>query len=214
MSADPEYGYLALSRDYGGIVTFPDGRKEFFGEHAKAVSTWQKWVEENALGEAQRKAQNERQAFIESCQIQEERLKQSGLLTPDRILKRVLDGDGNYLGEAAGEGGFETIVEKAALAKFPEPHREGVAAEAGGQVTQQVVWAVGLYLNETCEQLPAIWNWKFGFPIEDALKILNDLAGKGWRIVSVSEDRGLYKGATNQTDSAVTTVRYLLARDS
>jgi hypothetical protein len=207
-----EYGYLALRRDYGGVFTLPDGKKEFFDQQAEAEASRQKWIAEKVLPNAERKVEEKRRVFAEGCRVQEERLKQPGLLTSDRILQNVLDADGTYLGEATAED-FLAIVEKAALKKFPDPIHELLASGATGAVEKQVVWAAGLYLGGTFESLPAIWTWNFGLPIEDALRILNDLAAEGWRVVSVSEDRGIYRGATNQTDSAVTTVRYLLARE-
>jgi hypothetical protein len=55
--------------------------------------------------------------------------------------------------------------------------------------------------------------WDFGLPMEGILSVLNDLAIDGWSVAHVSEDRGVFRGQTNATDSAVTKARYLLVRN-
>lgn len=210
-SGGHQYGYLALKRNYGGLITFPGGDQKAFDTHEEAEASWQKWVEEKGLPEATRKAEEKRRAFIEGAQVTEERVKQPGLLSADKVFKRVHDAEGNYLGDAT-DAEFEVIVENAAIEKFPAPKQHTVAEELGAEVKKLVAWAVALYLDGERRERPAIWRWDFGFPIEDTLAILNELAAEGWEIVNVSEDRGIYKGVTNLTDSAVTTVRYLLVR--
>lgn len=212
-SGNEQYGYLAFERVHGGIVTLPDEEPQLFEDYAEAGRAWQKWVQEVALPKAQQKVDEDRQAFIEGCELRERKIKEPGLLTPDRIVEEAHDADGRSLGNVA-QGGFDAVVEEAAREKFPDPdvHNLPYGDQVGNK--QIVVWAVGLYLNGEHKRLPAFTNWEFGFPIDGALKILNQLAAEGWSVANVSEDRGIYKGQTNQTDSWVTKARYLLTRSS
>jgi hypothetical protein len=211
-SGSMRYGYLAFERVHGGIVTLPDEEPQLFEDYAEAERAWHKWVQETGLPKAKQKVSEERKAFSEGCRVHERKIKEPGLLTPDRIIRELHDADGSSLGNVA-QGGFDAAVEAAALKKFPEPHAGNLpyGDRVGNQ--QVVVWAVGLYLDGKYKRLPAFTNWTFGFPIDGALEILNQLTAEGWSVAHVSEDRGIYKGQTNQTDSAVTKTRYLLTRN-
>jgi len=207
-----QYGYLAISRAHGGLLKFPDGEHQLFEDHEKAVEAWHEWVADNLLRKAVEQVRQERKAFIDGCTWDERKIKQPGLLTPDSVVRYVLDPDGKVIGDPDSVD-FNEIVEEKALEKFPEPDVGGAAFKSGSGVEQVVIWTVGLYTDGKYRQLPAFSSWSFGLPIEGVLAILNELAKKGWSVVHVSEDRGLYAGITNQTDSAVTTARYLLTRN-
>jgi hypothetical protein len=213
MTVTRQYGYLALERVHGGLATMPNGEKRFFENPSEADQARVEWAAENALAEATRKQAEERQAFVEGCEVKEERVKQTGLLQPDIVHKRVLSPSGEYLGDPTQKE-FTEIVEAAADEKFPEPTAAGLAFGLEGGVEKIVIWASSLFLDGERKRLPAFQSWSFGLPIEGVLEVLNEIAADGWYVVQVSEDRGLYAGTTNRTDSAVTTARYLLARDS
>ena len=212
-SSGEQYGYLAFERVHGRMVTLPNEAPQIFEDHAEADRMWSKWVQEVGLPAAKQEASEKRAAFIKGCKVHERKIKEPGLLTPDRIIREAHDADGNPLGNITQKD-FDSVVEAAALSRFPEPH--GDNHSYGDQVgnKQIVVWAVGLYSNGEYKRLPALTHWAFGFPIDGALRILNQLAAEGWSVAHVSEDRGLYRGQTNQTDSAVTKTRYLLMRSS
>jgi hypothetical protein len=190
----------------------PDGRKEVFETYPEAVKARQEWVEKNSLAAAKQKAEEERQAFVADCAVEEERIKQPGLLNPDLVRKKVVGPGGEYLGDPSKKG-REEIIAEAARERFPEPTTGGLVNSLEGGVEKVVVWAPSLYLDEGPKELPAFHTWKFGLPIEDVMRVLNEIAAEGWYVVQVSEDRGIYSGETNQTASAVTTARYLLAKD-
>jgi hypothetical protein len=191
----------------------PDGEKQSFETYARAVQARQEWIEKNSLAAAKKHADEEREAFIAGCTVQEERIKQPGLLNPDLIRKWVVTPDGKILGDAPVSG-REKVIAEAAEEKFPEPTVGSLLNSLAGGVEKIVVWAASLYLDGQPKELPAFSTWSFGLPIEDVLRVLNEIAAEGWYVVQVSEDRGIYAGETNQTASAVTTARYLLARDS
>ncbi len=75
-------------------------------------------------------------------------------------------------------------------------------------------WSAAVF--EEGQRRDLAWSariWPYGFPIEKVLQELNRLKGEGWRLLQVSEDRGLYAGQDAQTESGVVTARYLLTRD-
>lgn len=206
-----QYGYLALQRVHGGIATMPDGDKQYFESYEAAATAHQEWITENRLGEEKAKVAEERREFIEGCKVEEERIKQPGMLSPDLIKKKVLGPEGEILGDPTQQE-FDTIVDLAASQRFPEPNAFGLGQTLDGGVEKIVVWAASLYLDGEPKQLPAFSSWDFGLPIEGVLAVLNQIATDGWRVVHVSEDRGVYAGITNRTDASVTKARYLLAR--
>jgi hypothetical protein len=55
-------------------------------------------------------------------------------------------------------------------------------------------------------------GWGSGFPETEVLTALNQLAGDGWRVISVSEDTGAYIAQNAIAESAPIAVRYLLER--
>lgn len=207
------YGYLALQRVHGGIATMPDGEKQYFESYGAAATARKEWIAENRLEEEKTKVAAERREFIEGCKVEEERIKQPGLLSPDLIKKKALGPQGENLGDPTQQE-FAAIVEQAASKRFPEPTALGLSNSLDGEVEKIVVWAASLYLGDEPEQLPAFPSWDFGLPIEGVLEVLNRIAADGWRVVHVSEDRGVYAGITNRTDASVTKARYLLARDA
>jgi hypothetical protein len=55
--------------------------------------------------------------------------------------------------------------------------------------------------------------WTQGFPAAAVAAALNQLGTEGWRVLHVSEDRGLYSGPHANSDAFVTRARYLLGRE-
>ena len=67
--------------------------------------------------------------------------------------------------------------------------------------------------EQTDVELDAI-VWTQGFPAAAVAAALNQLGTEGWRVLHVSEDRGLYSGPHANSDAFVTRARYLLRRES
>ena len=214
--AQREYGYLALRRVKGGTVKFPDGSSEVFDEYELAKSAWEKWVKENLLPAAIEEARRKRREFIDGCTVREKRTPRSGFMNPDLVQEEVVAPSGETIHVAQTRGGDHSgRIASAAQGQFPDPNLNAVVQENGGYtpVKEIVVWAAGFYAGDEYKPLPAFRYWDFGLPMEGILSVLNDLATEGWSVVHVSEDRGIYAGATNHTDSSVTTSRYLLVRE-
>ena len=63
------------------------------------------------------------------------------------------------------------------------------------ETSKERIW-VGAFLDGESE-IPVLekgQKWAYGFPIAEALGILNKLSREGWDVMQVSEDRGLYTG--------------------
>jgi hypothetical protein len=212
VNAVHEYGYLAVMRVKGGVVKYPDGESQLFTNHGEAVSACSAWIEKNELPEAIEKTEQLREAFLDGCTIHQRRIKQGGLLTPDLVKLEILDPDERKIAEVDQGDDTNEHLHRLAEDRYPEPTVSGLTPNSNAKTEEVVVWAVGLYANGEHKSLPPITTWNFGLPIEGVLEILNELARDGWTVSQVSEDRGLYRGLTNQTDSSVTTARYMLVR--
>lgn len=57
------------------------------------------------------------------------------------------------------------------------------------------------------------WSW-WGVPASQVAAVLDALASEGWSLVHVSEDKGLFSGATAGFESYPARIRYLLRRQS
>jgi hypothetical protein len=57
-------------------------------------------------------------------------------------------------------------------------------------------------------------GWGAGFPEADLVVVLNRLSQSGRRVISVSEDNGVYPGRDSRSESKPVAIRYLLERDA
>jgi hypothetical protein len=111
----------------------------------------------------------------------------------------------------------EEYVAEAFSAENPPP---GVAAQFASwrdtiQIAELRTWAGRLFdRNENLPVDMGLPSSQFGYPIREALSCLDRLSADGWRIVHVSEDRGIYPENDPSGESGVTTVRYLLSRST
>lgn len=89
---------------------------------------------------------------------------------------------------------------------FTEWRKEASATEERGW---QAVWfGAG---GEQTLQFPSLAS-RFGVPAEAMVSALNRYSAEGWRLVNVSEDRGVYRGADTFDEAYVSRIRYLLTR--
>jgi hypothetical protein len=211
MGRKVEYGFFALARAKGGIFRKADGSTESFEHREEAVRARDAWLTNEELPKAVSAVRRSRAQFSEDCTVQERRVKQSGFLNPDLVFRDLHGPDGEVIAQGIGDDATAQIA-TAAERCFPNPTISNLPASAEYIVKDQVIWHASLFLNGEAKRLPAFETWIYGFPIEGVLTVLNDLAADGWSVVQASEDRGIYVGATNQTDSAVTRARYLLVR--
>lgn len=75
-------------------------------------------------------------------------------------------------------------------------------------------WTAGLVEGdrETEIEIGVPQTWPCGMPAREIVQQLDVLAADGWKLINVSEDRGIYRGEDARTDSSPTTIRYLLQR--
>jgi hypothetical protein len=212
MTHELEYGYFAIMRVKGGVFHKADGTTETFEDYNKAINARKEWLEKEHLPKVLEATREAREKFRSECTIHERRVKQQGFLNPDRVYSDICGPDGRVLGQVVGDN-QATQIEEYAAEHHPDPTLESVAADQEAKVTEKVMWAAATYLGGQYKRLPAFEDWAFGLPLEKILSILNNLASEGWSVAQVSEDRGIYAGTTNATDSAVTKARYLLVRE-
>jgi hypothetical protein len=102
--------------------------------------------------------------------------------------------------------------------RLSEEDRAGIAFAAWIKTVkreQTVRTWVGGFVEDGVEStvdLGQPTQWASGIPAKEITLHLNRLARNAWRIIHVSEDRGIYVGRDANNDSAPTTIRYLLQR--
>jgi hypothetical protein len=211
MNHELEYGYFAIMRVKGGVFHTADGTTETFEDYNKAINARKEWLEKEHLPKVLEATREAREKFRSECTIHPRRVKQQGFMNPDRMYSEICGPDGAVLGQVTGAN-HAAQIEKYAAERHPDPTPQSVTANEETKVTEKVMWAAATYLGGQYKRLPAFEDWAFGLPLEKILSVLNDLASEGWSVAQASEDRGIYAGATNATDSAVTKARYLLVR--
>jgi len=73
----------------------------------------------------------------------------------------------------------------------------------------------GMFFSGAGEEeiaLNGVIGWENGFPEVDVVAALNRLCRFGWRVISVSEDNGVYEGRDGDPESKPVALRYLLER--
>lgn len=205
-----EYGYFAIGRPPRGVLTYPDGSKQLFEDQTEAKQAWERHVETHLLATERAAVERRRAEFAVGCEVRIRKVRPQGFFSVTEIYRDLVDPEGKFLSPADED--VDAQVAEIALEKIPDPSLELVAEKADGGVRPVVVWSATLYLNGKRERLPACDVWEYGFPVDHVIGVLNRLATDGWSVSHVSEDRGVYRGVTNHTDSAVTTARFLLTR--
>lgn len=220
--APPTYGYLAVGRAHRDLLSLPDGTK--LPPRKWDETSIYGWWQTNVQGPADLAYENSRTAwreqrgrFIGACRVaafEGERRRD-----PPRIkepMHRVTFPDGTVVemrqDQSAGR------IEEVFKTRYPEPTapKAGPDYEAWRKAVDHQplrTWVARLYLDGESNYLkfdPG--DWSDGMPIQAILQQLNDLAHKGWTVMHVSEDRGLYVGEDTQNDAYVTRVRYMLVR--
>jgi hypothetical protein len=88
--------------------------------------------------------------------------------------------------------------------------------DSGAQLTSdQRGWHGRILFADHDQEIedPELGHWFYGFPARAVLNTLNRLSGEGWRVVSVSEDKGLYLGEDASKEAGPVAARYLLSRE-
>lgn len=209
-----QYAMVAIERVKQDVVTFPDGEIAItpHGEGNAAAARWNKLQDEEQHGHrATQTAQVEAQRTRWMDDVVIERIEAGRKQGAPFFIDRVTfpNGEVEEFDADATDGEIRaTAAEEYPLVLTPE------TKPAYASVAVRGTWVGELFLPDGRETLDlAPEQWSYGFPIEEAVLMLNKLAESGWRVVHASEDRGLYAGGDTATDAYVTRVRYLLMRD-
>jgi hypothetical protein len=203
------YSCLAVGRIVRDLVTHPDGTKSMYpqGEGRSEArrlyveEPWKRLLEEHSAV---------RQRFVNGTTVEKALVKPpgAGLLTAPITVERIVYPDGET--EDCEIGNSEERIETCADRKHPKPEAPSIPENV---VVTDHSWRADLYSREGSRELDLdLGDWDYGLPIASILAHLEDLAEDGWRILHVSEDRGLFRGDVVASDAAITRIRYLLAR--
>jgi hypothetical protein len=122
------------------------------------------------------------------------------------------DGSEMQFEEGTSEEQIKAAMEEAAHEAHPDPYPPKVRGERP-ELEERQVWERELLTSKERTPFPAVEAWDHFFPMDAVAETLDELSQKGWSLVSVSEDRGLYKSALAENRSAPLLVRYLLVRE-
>lgn len=163
--------------------------------------------------------ERERASYASRCRVAEIMVTPlgAGRRTPMVAVDEVRFPDGRIERVDVGEGA--TRVAEEAVKRYPIDNRRPAQPTFDDwwskNSTKVVTWVGQFYEsghNPRTIDVDAL-TWDYGLPVEPILAALDSLLAEGWRLVHVSEDRGLY---TNPdvvvNDSYPTRVRYLVER--
>lgn len=198
------YGFFVIERVKYDVVTYPGGDEEVLplGKGEAAILKYEKDQREEILA-----------ASGDVSEVEVERIEVKGTDPPRSGERKVYahrltfpDGEIVQVAPHDTQSAIERWQDRIARANTP-------AAQPKPKLKRRRTWAAELFLPEGRERLgfePD--DWPYGLPIDEVAEVLNRLAGEGWKVLHVSEDRGLYTGPDTESDSYVTRARYLLAR--
>ncbi|MBE2317122.1 hypothetical protein DVA67_014160 [Solirubrobacter sp. CPCC 204708] len=218
------YGFFLIERVPREWVELPDGStvEAPIGEGEARIKAW--WEANHATPpEAAPEDQAEWDARLEAFRAAttiDEVEGTRGFSTEPVKITRITFPDG-HVDERALGGTPEEKIRRRFTAENPPPGGSPVRLEydawraASGLQPQTVTgWAAELVdgTERTDVEIRA-HRWTQGFPAAEVAEALNRFAADGWRVLHVSEDRGLYSGPHAQSDAFVTRARYLLGRE-
>lgn len=218
------YGYLALGRVKFLVYKSPEGETlppSIYNSEDQLHGWWAEKVRASAqasYNQAIASWNKAWQEFRSQCFVETKRVKQdTGSVFKTWIEVDVVTlPDGTIEQFDRGKGG-EQISRQFRSATPPPAALDDPSSsftQWRNRITRSEVrtWRADLYVDGTATPLDidTSQGWKYGLPIEEILRILNDLADKGWTVLHVSEDRGLYTGEDAQNDAYVTRARYML----
>ena len=216
-----QYAMLVLARKVNDVVTIAD-REPLIVNKDQGLTALRKWWDENeGAGAADEYHRNcaSWDSGLESWKEQTRVEHRRGKLYPSgpRVnIARLTFPDGSQ--ESVASNAADTLISQTYETKHPRPapidalYREWHNRSFGG-ISKERIW-VGFFLDGESEVsvLEKGRKWTYGFPITEALGILNKLSSRGWDVMHVSEDRGLYTGEDAVNESSITTARFLLRR--
>ena len=212
------YATLTIGRvRYNAIKTLREGR-HFYLSEADAKDMYDSDIvkpadEEHAVALKQHEAALHK--FDESVTVSkgvEIRRDTGGLRKSKVLIDEVFIGRTRHEVEA---GRATHFVSEERDKQHPAPRRPEIPTYESwfkSKAAEHRTWRAELITSSGSKAiaLPEPFDWSWGFPIAVAIDLLEGLEQEGWKLVSVSEDRGLYSGADATNESYPTRVRYLL----
>lgn len=213
------YGFFVVSRKKRWRVSPPgDDLSEWFDAKEEAslhAERWQQRTKESrdqAFQEALENSARARAEFIGECTVEIVTVPNNEPFQADSKKPTVTfpDGEAIQFGEDTDRATIDEYIETRARNEHPDPSRGNF--DVSVEIEESAAWGAELFIGGTRRRLPDIESWSYFFPMDSVAATLNDLAGEGWSVVHVSEDRGLYTSDIVQNMSAPVAARYMLVR--
>lgn len=219
--AEFEYAILAVTRVRVEFVALADGTEIPFGP-AGPEAALRTWFDERVAPALQR----EHDAALREWRTSLERFR-AGVTVARRSVKTGMFGpkeerielrfpDGRTL-ELYPEEADEEIARR-----FVAEHRkpslstltfEEWAQSAGAETRWRTEWRATFFADGLSRDLQVLAEeWVYGAPLEAILNVLNGLGSAGWKLVTVTEDKGVYSGVESANSAAPVRLRYTLMR--
>jgi hypothetical protein len=196
------YGFFVIQRVKYDVVTYPDGREAVLpaGKGEAAILKY--------------KREQQEETSVDASEVEVERIEVEGTDPPQPGERKVYahrltfsDGEVVQVAPDHTRSAIERWQARTARANAP------VRKPQEPKLKKRRTWAAELFLPKGRERLSfEPDDWPYGLPIDEVTEVLNRLAGEGWKVLHVSEDRGLYTGPDTESDSYVTRARYMLGR--
>jgi hypothetical protein len=227
-SAGLEYALLTISKWHFERVLYPDGTEED-GPPGSAAAATARWHEEQAAGLRARFDEEVlpglRSRFETELRAWEAREETREMQAEQEASQEEWLWGRDNTATAPGHA-RRSPLEAAALGarlndpKPPERYEQEYEVWRKSQPTPMTTtdlrgWQAVLVDRSGREpiEIEAVKEAEdFRWPESDVIVILNRLADTGWRVMSVTEDKGTYPGADAGAESGPVRVRYLLER--
>jgi hypothetical protein len=205
---------LVVARKIRDVIAIP-GHKPLTADKGQARDVAYQWWSENDGAPAVEKFERQRTSWergLADWKAETQTDVGRGILSGG--LLRIKFPDGTRASVAPGQS--DELIDSAYLSRHPKPRFPVSPFQQWFRllkVSSERIWVARLFEDGKETPMPMnVERRQFNFPIPEVLSLLDTLSRAGWTIVHVSEDRGLYSGEDAPSESAITTVRYLLRR--
>jgi hypothetical protein len=218
-----EYAFLAVTRVRTEFVALGDGTELALDARGPQVALSAYFNEQVVPDVQQRDEQADMQwqrgldEYASSVQVVHRSVK-TGMLGPREERVTLVFPDGPEAEVYPEEINEEIARRYSTRQRKPSPRTvafEQWVNEAGATTRWRVEWHATLFMADGARQvkLQAPRGWQYGAPLDAIVPLLNELGRRGWSLVSIEEDKGLYAGVESANSAAPVRIRYTFSRE-
>jgi hypothetical protein len=219
--AEFEYAFLAVTRVRVEFVALADGTEigvGAAGPEAALRSHFERLIVP-ALQREHEDALRDWRASLErfrgAVSVARRSVK-TGVFGPKEERVELLFPDGRALELYPEEADEEIARRFVAEHRKPSPSTltfEEWAQAVGASSRWRTEWRATFFADGMTRDLQVLAEeWVYGAPLEAILNVLNALGAAGWKLVTVTEDKGVYSGVESANSAAPVRLRYTLMR--